>query len=208
GAGLCRGAAALARPRWAAAALAIGNIGAPGGLTRSVVLSLGAGLSLLVTVALVDRSIITELSGRLPEESPNYFVLDIKRSDIDAFIELIGREVPPAKVEVAPMLRGRLVRLKEIPVDEIKAPPEAQWVLAGDRGLTYAQRVPEGSTLVAGSWWPSDYAGEPLVSFEADLAKSLGLRIGDTVTVNVLGRDVTARIANLRELRWESLGLN
>jgi len=198
----------MPRPRRPELALAIGNLGAPGGLTRSVVLSLGAGLSLLVTVALVDRSIVAELTDRLPEESPNYFVLDLKRSEIEAFNALIAREAPSAKVQEAPMLRGRLVKLGDRPVEQIKAPPEAQWVLTGDRGLTYSQTVPEGSTVVAGKWWPADYAGEPLVSFEAEIAKGLGLKIGDAVTVNVLGRNVSARIANLREVKWESLSLN
>ena len=95
-----------------------------------------------------------------------------------------------------------------MPVEQVKAPPEAQWVLNGDRGLTYAETVPDGSTVVAGSWWPADYAGEPLVSFEAELAKGLGAQDRRQVTVNVLGRNVTARIANLREVKWESLSLN
>jgi putative ABC transport system permease protein len=198
----------IKRPRWPELALAIGNLGAPGGLTRSVVVSLGTGLSLLVTVALVDRSIIMELSGRLLEASPDYFVLDLKRTEIDDFNALIARQAPLAKVQEAPMLRGRLVKLGDRAVDKVKAPPEAQWVLNGDRGLTYSQGVPEGSRVIAGRWWPADYSGEPLVSFEADLAKSLGLKVGDTVTVNVLGRNLTARIANLRALRWESLALN
>ncbi len=198
----------MPRPRRPELALAVRNLGAPGGLTRSVVLSLGAGLSLLVTVALVDRSIVAELTGRLPGDSPNYFVADIKRSEIDAFLALIAREAPAAKVQQAPMLRGRMVKLGDRPVEEIKAPPEVQWVLNGDRGLTYAAQVPEGSTVVAGQWWPADYSGEPLVSFEADIAKGLRLKIGDHVTVNVLGRNVTARIANLREVKWESLSLN
>ena len=198
----------VARPRRPELALAIRNLGAPGGLTRSVVLSLGTGLSLLVTVALVDASIINELTSRLPEESPNYFVLDIKLPESDAFRALVVREAPAAKVAEAPMLRGRMVKLGDIPVEQVKAAPEAQWVLNGDRGLTYSQGIPEGSTVVAGQWWPADYAGEPLVSFEADIAKGLRLAIGDTVTVNVLGRNVTARIANLREVKWESLSLN
>ena len=106
------------------------------------------------------------------------------------------------------MLRGRLVRLNDVPVEEIKAPPEAQWVLNGDRGLSYSEEVPRGSRVVAGEWWPKDYDGEPLVSFEAELAGKLGLKIGDKVTVNVLGRNVTATIANLREVKWESLAIN
>lgn len=106
------------------------------------------------------------------------------------------------------MLRGRIVSLKGVKAEEFKLPPEAQWVLNGDRGLTYADALPEGSTLVEGDWWPAGYAGEPLVSFERDLARHLGVGIGDLVTVNVLGRDLTARIANLREVKWESLTLN
>jgi putative ABC transport system permease protein len=208
GSAIAWGARRMRRPRQPEFALAIGNLGAPGGLTRAVVLSLGAGLSLLVTVALVDHSIIAELTDRLPEESPNYFVLDVKRSEIEALHALVAREAPAGKVREAPMLRGRLVKLGDRSAETVKAPPEAQWVLNGDRGLTYSHGVPEGSTIVAGEWWPGDYAGEPLVSFEAEIAKGLGLKIGDTVTVNVLGRNVTARIANLREVRWESLALN
>jgi putative ABC transport system permease protein len=198
----------IRRPRQPELALAIGSLGAPGGLTRSVVLSLGTGLSLLVAVGLVDASIVTELTSRLPDESPNYFVIDVKRSESEAFHALVARLAPGAKVQEAPMLRGRMVRLGERPVEQVKAAPEAQWVLNGDRGLTYSEGVPEGSTLVAGKWWPAGYDGEPLVSFEAAIAKGLGLKIGDTVTVNVLGRNVTARIANLRDVKWESLSLN
>jgi putative ABC transport system permease protein len=208
GTGLTWLARRLPRPRRPELALAIGNVGAPGGLTRAVVLSLGTGLSLLVTVALVDRSIVAELTGRLPEESPNYFVLDLRRDESDAFHALIDREFPGAKVQQAPMLRGRIVKVGDRPAEQVRAAPEVQWVLNGDRGLTHSATVPEGSTVVSGKWWPPGYAGEPLVSFEAEIAKGLGLKIGDTVTVNILGRNIAARIANLREVKWETLSLN
>jgi len=208
GSGLTWVARRVPRPRRPELALAIGNLGAPGGLTRAVVLSLGAGLSLLVTVALVDRSIVAELTDRMPDESPNYFILDLKRDESAAFEALVRQEFPSAKVQHAPMLRGRLVKLGDRPVEEVKAPPEVQWVLTGDRGLSHSATVPEGSKVVAGTWWPTDYAGEPLVSMEGDIAKKLGLKLGDSVTVNILGRNVTARIANLREVKWENLALN
>ncbi|MGA7116331.1 MAG: FtsX-like permease family protein [Hyphomicrobium sp.] len=198
----------MKRPRRPELALAIANIGAPGGLTRSVVLSLGAGLSLLVAVALADSSLVNELESRLPATSPAYFVIDITKKDQQAFRETVLREVPGAEIEDAPMLRGRMVAIKGVPVEEIKAPPEAQWVLSGDRGLTYSDRVPAGSTVVEGEWWKPAYAGEPLVSFEAELARNLNLKIGDSITVNVLGRNLTAKVANLREVKWESLALN
>ncbi len=196
------------RPRRPEIALALGDIGAPGGLARSVVLSLGTGLSLLVAVALVDRSIIGELEGRVPETSPNYFILDIAKSELPQFIDLVARVAPGTEVHTAPMLRGRIIRIGTTPSDKVKAKPEQSWVLNGDRGLTYAETVPEGSTVVEGTWWPADYAGPPLVSFEAEIARGLGLKIGDSVTVNVLGRNVEAKIANLRDVKWESLALN
>ena len=208
GTALSLAARRMPRPRRPELALAIASLGAPGGLTRSVVLSLGSGLSLLVAVALCDAAIIDELQSRLPRNSPNFFVLDIPRTDIDGFTALVRRDRPEAHLNQAPMLRGRIVRLKDKAVEDLKAPPQAQWVLNGDRGLTYADAVPEGSKLSKGDWWPKDYAGEPLVSFEGELAKLLGIDIGDTVTVNVLGRNITARIANLREVRWESLAIN
>ncbi len=198
----------IKRPRRPELALAIGNVAAPGGLTKSIVLSLGTGLSLLTAVALADASLVNELTSRMPANSPDYFVLDIPKSDYAAVSALITKEVPDSHLVDAPMLRGRLLRLKDKPVEEIKAPPEAQWVLNGDRGLTYADTVPEGSKVVAGEWWPKDYKGEPLVSFEAELAQKLDLTIGDQVTVNVLGRNLTARISNLRDVKWESLALN
>jgi putative ABC transport system permease protein len=208
GTAVTRLARRLPRTGRPALALAIGSLGAPGGLTRAVVVSLGSGLSLLVAVALVDASIVHELDGRVPKNSPNFFVLDLPRDDIAGFRALVEKEIPGAVVNQAPMLRGRIVQVGDRPADKVRAAAEAQWVLNGDRGLSYADEVPDGSTVVAGKWWPKDYAGEPLVSFEADIAKALGVGIGDTVTVNVLGRNVTARIANLRNVHWESLAIN
>jgi putative ABC transport system permease protein len=196
------------RPGRPELALAVRNLGAPGGLTRAIVLSLGAGLSLLVSVALVDHSIVEDLTGRLPERTPSYFVLDLKRGDSEPFQALVHERFPAARVQQAPMLRGRMVKLGETPVEKVKAPPEAAWVLTGDRGLTYSATLPEGTRVVEGAWWPADYKGEPLVSFDIEIAKGLRLKVGDTVTVNVLGRNVTARVANLREVKWEDLSLN
>jgi putative ABC transport system permease protein len=208
GEGVTRLARRLPRPRRPSLTLALGSLGAPGGLTRAVVLSLGSGLSLLVAVALVDRSIVSELDGRLPKNSPNFFVLDLPRDDVDGFRALVEKEIPGAIVNQAPMLRGRIVQVGNRSAEQVRPGAEAQWVLNGDRGLSYSDQVPEGSTVIAGEWWSRDYAGPPLVSFEAEIARALGVGIGDNVTVNVLGRNVTARIANLREVHWESLAIN
>lgn len=198
----------LPRPRRPELALAIGNIGSPSGLSRAVVLSLGTGLSLLVAIALVDRSIVDELESRVPTSSPSYFVLDLKRDDLAQFGGRIRALAPDAVIVTAPMLRGRIVAVKGVPAEQVKVRSEQAWVLQGDRGLSYAATVPEGSRVVEGAWWTADYAGEPLVSVEVSNARGLGLVIGDQLTVNVLGRNVVVRVASLREVKWESLSLN
>jgi putative ABC transport system permease protein len=188
--------------------LAIRNIHRPGGLTVSVVLSLGLGLALLVTLALIDRNLRDQLTGSLPERAPSFFFLDVQASEADRFTGVLEAAAPGVTVDMVPMLRGRMVALDGVDVENIEAPSDAEWALRGDRGVTYAATLPKGSVLVEGTWWPADYTGEPLVSYDAELAEAFGVGIGDTLTVNVLGRDVTARIANLRRVEWESLSIN
>jgi putative ABC transport system permease protein len=203
-----RVARALPRPKNAELAIALRNVAATDGLTRAVILSLGTGLSLLVGVALVNTSLVEELKGRLPEDSPDYFLLDVPKQDYGALGARVQEKMPGAVLSQAAMLRGRIVKLKGVPVEDLKAPPEAQWVLNGDRGLSYSETVPEGSNVTEGAWWTPGYSGPPLVSFEAELADKLGLKLGDTVTVNVLGRNIEATISNLREVHWENLAIN
>ncbi|MCY0092726.1 ABC transporter permease [Hoeflea ulvae] len=188
--------------------LAIGNIHRPGALTPSVVLSLGLGLALLVTLALIDTNLRRELSGNLPERAPNFFFVDIQSNEIDGFEKVVTDLAPGGKIIKVPMLRGRITQLKGEEVNEQNVPAEARWVLRGDRGVTYAKNLPENSKLDAGSWWAPDYEGEPLVSFSAEEAREIGLDVGDSITVSVLGRSITAKIANLREVEWESLSIN
>ncbi|WP_432286012.1 ABC transporter permease [Aminobacter sp. BA135] len=196
------------RVRSTALRLAVGNIHRPGALTPSVVLSLGLGLTLLVTLALIDGNLRRQISGSLPERAPNFFFVDIQPDQVDDFARLVEAEAPGGKLVRVPMLRGRVMALNGTDVQKLNVPPEGAWVLRGDRGLTYARNLPENSTLSQGTWWPADYSGEPLVSFSAQEAGELGLKLGDMVTVNVLGRNVTAKIANFREVQWESMGIN
>ena len=132
------------RPRRPELALAITGLAAPGGLARSVVLSLGAGLSLLVAVALVDASLVGELRGRMPENGPDYFAIDLNKSDRAIFVQEVKSISDKAVIDVAPMLRGRIIKLNGVAADAVKIAPEAKWVLNGDRGLTYASEIPKG----------------------------------------------------------------
>jgi putative ABC transport system permease protein len=188
--------------------LAIANIHRTGALTPSVVLSLGLGLALLVTMIEIDGNLHREFSAALPAQAPSFFFLDIAAADADRFDAFVRATAPGSVLERVPMLRGRIVAANGVPADELKPGDDSRWVLQGDRGITYANAVPAGSRIVAGQWWNADYSGAPLVSLESRTAKDFGSKIGDTVTVNVLGRTITARIANLRAVDWENLGIN
>ena len=188
--------------------LAIGNIHRPGALTGPVVLSLGLGLMLLVTLALIDSNMRRELQGNMAARAPDYFFIDIQSRDREGFEALVKKAAPDAKLVEAPMLRGRITALNGTDVSKIKAAESVRWVLNGDRGITYSDTLPEKSKVTSGAWWPKDYTGEPLVSFSEQEGEELGLKVGDTVTVNVLGRSITAKIANFRTVDWRSMGIN
>jgi putative ABC transport system permease protein len=106
------------------------------------------------------------------------------------------------------MLRGRIVRMNDVPAEKIVPPKDHEWVLRGDRGLTWSATPPDNGQIVAGDWWPADYKGDPLISLDQGTADAFGLKLGDTITVNLLGREVTGRIANLRAVDWSSFGIN
>jgi putative ABC transport system permease protein len=198
----------LPRPRSTILRLAVANIHRAGALTPSVMLSLGLGLALLVTVVEIDGNLHREFAAALPEHAPSFFFLDIPAADSGGFDTFLRRNAPGSKLERVPMLRGRIVSANGIAADDLKAAPGSRWVLRGDRGITFANAVPAGSRIVTGKWWSADYSGAPLVSLESRTAADLDLKIGDSITVNVLGHTVTARIANLRAVDWENLGIN
>jgi putative ABC transport system permease protein len=187
---------------------ALRAIARPGGLTRIVAVSLGAGLTLLTAIALIGTSLTKELTAELPDKAPSHFFLGIPKRDFTAFSETVAKAAPGSTLRQAPMLRGRMVDIAGTPVEKLNPPEQAEWVLRGDRGLTFEAAPPKDSQIIEGAWWAPDHAGEPLVSFEVELGRALGLRIGDEITVNVLGRNITARLANLRTVDWQSLDIN
>jgi putative ABC transport system permease protein len=201
-------ASRVPRPRTTVLRLAISNIFRPGALTPTVVMSLGLGLALLVTVLEVDANLRRQFAAALPERAPSFYFVDIPSDVVERFDDLVHHEAPRAKLERVPMLRGRIVGARGVSAEDLKPKPEAAWVLQSDRGITYTSQLPAGSRIVAGDWWTSDYSGPPLVSFEKQIADGLGLKLGDEITVNVLGRNFSARIANLRSVDWNSLGIN
>ena len=188
--------------------MAVANIHRPSALTPTIVLSLGLGIALLVTVIEIDGNLQQQFTNELPAKAPSFYFLDIPADQSERFGAFVRAQAPSGRLEEVPMLRGRIISAGGTPAENIKPRDDVAWVLQSDRGITYSNEIPAGSRLVEGKWWAADYDGPPLVSFEKRIADGLGLKLGDPIVVNVLGRNLTATIANMRLVDWESLGIN
>ena len=184
--------------------LALASVGAPRAETLQVVMALGLGLSVLAAVGQIDSNLRSAIARDLPQKAPSYFFVDIQPDQIDPFLAQVRAHPAVTEVETAPMMRGVVARING--EDAVKVAGN-HWVVRGDRGITYADAMPEGTKVVAGQWWPEGYSGPPQISFAAEEAEEMGLKLGDKITVNVLGRDIEAEITSFREVDFSSGGM-
>ena len=184
--------------------LALAAIGGPREEATAVVLSLGLGLSVLAAVGQIDANLRGAIARDLPEVAPAYFFVDIQPDQIEGFRARLDGDPAVSKVESAPMLRGVVTKINGQDAREVAGD---HWVIRGDRGLTYSAAPPPNTRITEGEWWSEDYAGSPVLSFSAEEAEEMGLKLGDMITVNVLGRDVEAQITSFREVDFGTAGI-
>lgn len=196
GAKISKGRPAL---RWALASISGPREGA-----ASVVLSLGLGLSVLAAVGQIDGNLRNAITGDLPDVAPSYFFVDIQRDQMAGYTERLENDPAVSRIDSAPMLRGVITQINNTPAREYAG---EHWVLQGDRGVTYAEAPSDGTRITAGKWWAADYTGPPQISFAAEEAEEMGLKLGDRVTINILGRDITGEITSFREVDFSTAGI-
>jgi putative ABC transport system permease protein len=184
--------------------LALSAIGGPRSDAVPVVLSLGLGLSVLAAVGQIDSNLRGAIERDLPEIAPSYFFVDIQPDQIEGFRARLDGDPAVSRADTAPMLRGVITKING---EDARKVAGDHWVLRGDRGVTYSEAVPDNTTLTAGEWWPEDYGGPPQVSFSAEEAEEMGLKLGDRLTVNILGREIEADLTSFREVKFETAGI-
>jgi len=188
--------------------LALTNLTRPGAPTAGIVVSLGAGLSVLVTVALIEGNLDRQVQSRIPERAPSFFFIDIQPHQTAAFDAAVNA-VPNAELlQRLPIVRGRVALIAERTVDDVPVEQHGAWFAHNELTFTYLGDMPKGTELTAGAWWPSDYKGEALISLGDHMVDDFELKLGDTITFNVLGRKITARIANFRKIDWSEARMN
>ncbi|MEL7402290.1 MAG: FtsX-like permease family protein [Pseudomonadota bacterium] len=183
---------------------ALGAISGPGSTASAAVLSLGLGLSVLATIGQVDRNLRDAIVSDLPDRAPSYFFVDIQRDQMPGFSERLDSDVSVSRVDAAPMLRGVITKINGRPARETAGD---HWVLEGDRGVSYAAALPSRSIITDGQWWNEDYSGQPQVSFAEEEGEEMGIKLGDEITVNILGRDITAEVTSFREVDFSTAGM-
>ena len=188
--------------------LAFANLYRPGSPTTSVVLSLGLGLSVLVAIALLESNLNQQLADGLPSDAPSMFFVDIQPHQEELFRKTVTTAPGVNKVTTAAMIRARVTKVNELTAEEHQEKNGQSWLLRGDRGISYSETLPENVRLTEGAWWPENYEGENLVSLDSDGAAAANLKLGDHITVSVLGREVTGKIASFRDIRWQSGAMN
>jgi putative ABC transport system permease protein len=198
----------LPRARRPLVRLAVAGLYRPGAQTIALVIALGLALTLFVTLAGIQTSLSAEIERTVPRRAPNQFVLDIPAPERRRFETLVQGQAPGAEINIVPTLRGTITAFGGTRVADLAELPDGAWFLRGERGVTYSDALPEGSELVDGAWWPADYAGPPVVSLDREAAQVMNVGVGDTLTVSVLGREIEARIASLRQVNWDTMGFN
>ncbi|MEP3945692.1 FtsX-like permease family protein [Ascidiaceihabitans sp.] len=193
GAAVSKGRPAL---RWALASISGPREGA-----ASVVLSLGLGLSVLAAVGQIDGNLRGAITTNLPDVAPSYFFVDIQRDQMPGYTERLENDPAVSRIDSAPMLRGVITKINDTPAREYSG---EHWVIQGDRAVTYAERPSENTKITEGAWWDEGYVGPPQISFAAEEAEEMGLKLNDTLTINVLGRDITGTITSFRDVDFST----
>lgn len=194
--------------RWPLLNFSLANLYRPGSPTAVILLSFGIGLTLFVILLQVQGNLVMQVQERLPAQAPSYYFIDIQPDQVAAFDRITAATPGVKQVRRMPSLRARIIAVNGRSVNEDNVAPEARWAVRSDRGLTYATDMPPGTRVVAGQWWAADYKGPPLISLDANIARGMGIGVGDTMTFNILGRDITATIGNLRTIDYTTLTMN
>ena len=187
---------------------AVSNLYRPGNNTNSLILSLGLGLTVCVAIGLIEYNFSHRLQNNINADAPSFFFLDIQKNQVEGFSRALNKTPTARDLRLTPQLRGRVVKVNDIPAEQALVNKEDEWVMRGDRGFTYTNTLPDNSTIIAGEWWPENYVGAPIISIAQDVANAFEIGVGDTITVNILGFDITATVANVRQVDWASFSMN
>ncbi|MGH7279270.1 MAG: ABC transporter permease, partial [Candidatus Rokuibacteriota bacterium] len=192
----------------------LANLRRPGGQTAAVVVALGMGVMLLVSVALLESSLGHHIDHAQRREAPSFFFVDVHADQREPFSGLVSAATGGTPPTLTPVVRSRLVAVKGVPVTREmverrrESGHDRTWYFTREYVLTFAADLPDTSTVVGGRWWTSEDWGRPRISVEEAAAQYLGVGPGDTLTFDVQGVPIEADVMSVRQVDWQSFSAN
>ncbi|MEY8210853.1 MAG: ABC transporter, partial [Gammaproteobacteria bacterium] len=172
-------------------------------------ISLGIGLTLLLTISFVANNLKTEISQSIPSIAPDMFFVSINKDEKNDLENLIRKLDPDVELEFMPMAGATFVSINGIPIETIVSPNNrSSWIVQGDRRISWLEKPPKDNPIVKGEWWDSGASDEMFISMDSRAAFDLGMEIGDKITLNILGRDVIGVVKNFRKVDYRDISIN
>ncbi|MDC1159541.1 ABC transporter permease [Candidatus Pelagibacter sp.] len=189
--------------------VSVKNITQTKGITPITIMSLGLGVTLLLTLALVGTNFKREIAKSIPEIAPDYFFIGIQNSDRDLFENTIIEMDSNTKLEIVPLVATGIVKINGInPRTYIKQDNNSYWVIGSDRRSSWAAEVPEDNPIAEGEWWDLSKPEELQISLDSEVAKDFNIKLGDIFTLNIYGKEIDGKIVNFRTVDYRDLSIN
>ena len=208
-------------PRVLSLRYAVGNVVRPGGQAAGIMVAIGIGAMMIVTVTLVEQALLHQVQESRPADAPTFFFIDIQPDQAPGFVSLVHRQIGEVTPELTPLVRSRLhainghsVTAEEgIQKDETRSEGKEergkQWYLTREYVLTFLEQLPKDNRLVKGEWWkPGQVFSTPHVSVEEEAAIHLGLDIGSFVELDIQGTILQAEVSSIRKVEWGNFSTN
>ena len=189
--------------------IAYRNIVAKKSLAPIMTISLGIGLTLLLTLSFVANNLKKEISDSIPSMAPDLFFVSIDRDmqrDLESFIKDVD---PNVELEFSPMASASFISLNGTPIEEVVSESNrSAWVVRGDRRISWSEKPKPDNPIIEGEWWEPGNEDELFISMDSRAAYDLGMKINDKIVLNILGRDVTGIVKNFREVDYRDISIN
>jgi putative ABC transport system permease protein len=192
--------------------LGIANLSGPRSAARTAAPAIGLGVALLACVVLIQSSLLREVTEVAPQSAPAVVYTDIpgdRTAEFDALLAQAFRQpLTPAAYIREPFVTGRITAVRGQPVIAAKIGERGRRAFDNDIQMSVIGAEPPNPNITAGRWWPADYAGPPVVALEQEAATAENIKIGDMITLSILGRDIEAKVAVLRKIEMGGFGAN
>ncbi|MDC2973618.1 ABC transporter permease [Candidatus Pelagibacter sp.] len=189
--------------------VSIKNITQTKSITPITIMSLGLGVTLLLTLALVGTNFKREIARSIPDIAPDYFFVGIQKGEKKKFEQSVYKMNPDANIEIVPMVSSGIVKINGVnPNSYIKPDNDSYWVIGSERRSSWVENIPKDNPILKGEWWDLSKPNQLQISLDAKVAKDFNIELGDIFTLNIYGREINGEIVNFREVDYRDLSIN